>query len=253
VDSGYHAVEYVPNAVEIVIRNSGKQFRKNFINLSTHMKEMRLGHSNLSLKMIFLTGLISLISIDAFASVYGDLSDELDKSTVLIRENTRSLHRFTEFIRACTSLAKSGDLSITSTCDSVIQKFNIEIAKFQKNNQLGIEDLIYPYTIPADVESMMSLDSSIVIGSSNPADLVTHGITSIQYNEISQKVIEECTSSAELYNIDQVGKCIGIFKSLNDYLRNFNTNAGAEINKVLDLAKVHQSESETGTSGFDLP
>ena len=207
--------------------------------------------NSLILQVLFSSGfvLIGLPSIPSVAA-QSDLLDKLDESLKLIRENTRTTERFTEFVNACTSLVTSGDLSFLSTCDSVTQKYNIEMGKFHKENQLGIEDLVYPYTIPSHAQSAMNLDSSQVIGSTEPEELLEHIDILSGYNDILQKVLHECGSAGRQYDYQQVGKCIDITKSLNEKNRNFNTNAGAEINKVLAQ---DTSNRETGGADFEFP
>jgi hypothetical protein len=153
----------------------------------------------------------------------------------LIGENTRTIERLTKFVNACTNIITSGDISIMSTCDSVTQKYNIEMGKFQKEKQLVVEDLIYPFTIPTYSEIATNLNSAQVVGSSNAQDFSEHISTAQEYNDILVRILDECASVSRQYDYTEIGKCIEISKSLNEKNRIFNTNAGTEINKVLSL------------------
>src|SRR5678815_1195530 len=83
--------------------------------------------------------------------VYGQLEDEMESATKSLRQYTRSTERLTEVAKVCNSRANSGDFSMTSTCDSILQKYNIEMGQFYKENQPIIEELIYPYPIPVKI------------------------------------------------------------------------------------------------------
>lgn len=203
----------------------------------------------LDLKISLAIVILSLICVYSNISliVYGALLDELDASIKLMGENSRTIVRLTEFTAACTNLIRSGDISIMSTCDSVAQKYNIEMGKFQKENELVIEDLVYPFTIPSHAEIANNLDSLQVIGSNNPENATKHLSVSQEYNDILLQILGECGSLVKQYNEEGIGKCIDITKSLNEKNRIFNTNAGTEINKVLSLDR-----SQVGSSEFDL-
>ena len=73
--------------------------------------------------------------------------NEIDQSNRLVTEITRSEERYTSFMRQCTNLIKSNDLSQLATCDGVIQKYNFSVGKFLAENEAVIESIIYPYTL----------------------------------------------------------------------------------------------------------
>lgn len=70
---------------------------------------------------------------------------------------------------------------MTSTCDSVLQKYNIEMGQFYKENQPIIEELIYPYPIPAAAENSIGQDSSNVTGTSDRTEFLEHGLITRVY------------------------------------------------------------------------
>jgi hypothetical protein len=221
------------------------------MNLEQSIKKLpNTGSKSFGYREKFISIILTLIYVYSNTPIIanGALLDELDASIELMGENSRTIQRLTEFTKACTNLISSGDISVLSTCDSVAQKFNIEMGKFQKQNELVIEDLIYPYTIPSHAEIVTNVTSLQVIGSNNPADATKHLSIGQEYNDILLKILEECGSQVRQYNEEGIRKCIDITKSLNEKNRTFNTNAGTEINKVLSL-----DASQVGSSEFNLP
>jgi hypothetical protein len=211
-----------------------------------------LGYNKLSSMICIATLLLMCTGNIDFVSqfAYGQLEDELELSTKNMRQYTRSTERLTEFVKICQSRASSGDFSLISTCDSVIQKYNIEMGHFYKENQPIIEELIYPYQIPAAAENSIGQDSSNVTGTSDQNEFLKHGSTTIDYSESIVKVLDECSNSSA-YDLDMVRKCIAISNSLNDKMKNINTNAKLELDKVLELGRLENSLS--GNSNYDSP
>ena len=167
---------------------------------------------------------------------FATFEDDISQSTAKVRENTRTFERMAEFVRECTSTLKAGDTSLASTCDSLLQKQNIEMGKFFAENQVAIEELIYPYTIPSDTQGLLGLDSSSVIGSNDPAIAIEHGRIGASFMELSSKISDECASKAGLSDMSGVETCISISDSLNSHLREFNQNAEPEFERVLGTA-----------------
>ena len=159
--------------------------------------------------------------------------DDVKKSVIQIRENMRTMERIADFMRECTSKVRSGDTSLISTCDSEIQKRNIEMGKFLAENQVAIEELIYPYSIPTNTPALLGLNSSTVTGSDDIAIAVEHSEIATSYLELASKISEECSSRAELSDISAVNSCNTITDSLNSHLREYNQNTKTEFERVL--------------------
>ena len=113
-------------------------------------------------------------------------------------------------------------------CDAVTQKFNVDIGKFFAENQAAIESILYPYTLPSDIQDKLKLNSSEVIGSSDPQVAIQHNNEASGYMEKSATLSESCVSATSLLT-----ECMGLFKSLNDHFRDFNTNSQAEFDVIL--------------------
>lgn len=154
--------------------------------------------------------------------------DEIDQSIRQITENGKSMERLTLFARQCTDLIKSNDLSQLPACDAVYQKFNVDIGKFLAENEAVIESIIYPYTLPLDIQNKSTLNSSDVIGSSDRNVAMEHTTEALVYMPKIQMLSESCVGAVNL-----ITQCMDIFKSLNDHFRDFNTNTQAEFNDVL--------------------
>lgn len=146
------------------------------------------------------------------------------------------MERINEFLRECTSTLRAGDTSLYSTCDSLLQKQNIEIGKFFVENQAAIEELIYPYTIPSAAQALLGLNSSTVTGSNDSAVAIEHGRTGVSFLKLSSKISDECVSKAELNDMSGVKTCASITDSLNSHLREFNENTKPEFERVLGTA-----------------
>lgn len=173
---------------------------------------------------------------EGFATVTNDLGDPTVRSdsSALIRQNTRILERITEFITECITRMPS-EPSLVLTCDSFVQKFNIDFAKFLAEKTLEIEQLVYPYTVPSTVSEFIRLSSSNVTASNDRMILTEHASITLEYFPIVQEVSEECSSRLASYDLNAAQTCMGIMKSLNTHLRTFNENAKPEFEKVLDM------------------
>jgi hypothetical protein len=118
-------------------------------------------------------------------------------------------------------------LSQIPACDAVYQKFDIDIGKFFAENKAVIESIIYPYTLPADIQDKLTLNSSNVTGSSDRISLPRHTIEASGYMEKIGMLSETCLGDHSLIN-----ECMSIFNSLNDHFRDFNSNSQAEFDKL---------------------
>jgi hypothetical protein len=183
-----------------------------------------------SLIPIALTVVLSynITSVFASTSQAQPSQDEIDQSIRQVNENTRSIERLALFQRQCTDLVKSKDFSVIPICDAVTQKFNVDIGKFFAENQAAIESILYPYTLPPDIQNKLKLNSSEVIGSSDPHVAIRHNNEASGYMEKSAMLSESCVSATSLLT-----ECMGLFKSLNDHFRDFNTNSQAEFDDIL--------------------
>jgi hypothetical protein len=164
---------------------------------------------------------------------HAELEEEVNSSLKLIRENSRSANHITEFMTACTDKVRSGDLSLLSTCNALLQKFNIDIGQFFIENQAVIEEMIYPYSIPSSAASAIGLNSSGVVGTDDMTEGSKHAFLASDYMGKLAELSKECASRAEASEISSVRNCINIMSSLNDHIRTFNSNAKPDFDKVL--------------------
>ena len=173
---------------------------------------------------------------ESLATLTNDLGDSnaLSDSTALIRQNLRTVERVTEFISECTNRIAS-EPSLLLTCDSFVQKFNIDFAKFLAEKKLEIENLIYPYTIPSSVNEFTRLSSLNVTATNDRMILAKHASVALEYFPIVSEMLEECQSRLASYDIRAAQTCIGIMESLNTHFRTFNQNAKPEFEKVLNM------------------
>ena len=172
----------------------------------------------------------SITSVFSSTSQTQPSEDEINQSVRQINENNKSIDRLALFARQCTDLIESKDMSVIPTCDAVFQKFNIDIGKFFAENKAVIESIIYPYTLPPNIQNKSTLNSSGVIGSSDPYAVLGHNDEGRGYMEKIGMLSQSCIGAASL-----VTECMGVFKSLNDHFRDFNTNTQAEFDDVLTL------------------
>lgn len=196
--------------------------------------------ARLIITALILTSLIVLanpISEQKFMNkfVFGELTDELDVALNLIRDTHRSLERFSEFAVACNNLIESGNLSLMPSCDSVTQKFNIELGHFYKENQPAIERFIYPYSIPSSSKVSMGYNSSNVTGTGNIEQFNNHRQTIQQNLHVISKITDECRYSLSQYDLDKIRECMSLTNALDGKIKIFNTNTKIEIDRVLPL------------------
>lgn len=165
---------------------------------------------------------------EGLATLSGNLTD-----TTIIRQNTRTIQRVGEIASQCTDRIAT-EPSLISICDSLIQKFNIEFGKFLGLNQIKIEELVYPYTIPPSAHGLKGLTSANVSGSNDRAVVSDHAMIAGQYLPIVAELSYECADRASLYDLKDVESCLSIMESLNSHLRVFNENARPEFERVLN-------------------
>jgi hypothetical protein len=177
------------------------------------------------------------VSIAIFAivftvpQVHAGTLDDVGESTKVIRQNNRTLEKATDVINTCTTKVTNGELS-KSVCDSVLQKFAIDVSKFLDENRLALEDLIYPVTVPDSVSTYVLLDSANVIGSDDLVAIGEHAEAGISYTNLIQQFAEECASAARMYDLDTVKSCMEMSDSLNDHFRNYNVNVKPEYETI---------------------
>ena len=167
-------------------------------------------------------------------SIQQTSQQEIDQSVSQINENNRSMERFDLFLKQCANLIKSNDLSKLPVCDAVNQKFNADIGKFFAENEAVIESIIYPYTLPPDIKSKLTLNSSDVIGSSDRSVIMEHNNELIGHMDKLPMLSEKCGAIRSYSkNYSAITECMIILKSLNDHFRDFNKNSQAEFDDVL--------------------
>ena len=212
--------------------------------------------TRLTIYMLILTGLFVVpnpVSEYKFMNkfVLGELIDETEVALNLIRDSHRSLERLDEFATVCANLIKSGNLSLMPTCDSVTQKFNIELGHFFKENQLAIERFIYPYSIPSDSERSKGYNSSNVIGTVNREQFRNHIQTNLHNLHFMSKIMGECKYVLSQYDLDKIRQCISLTNALDGKIKIFNTSAKIEMDKILALNSFDSTLS--GSTFLDAP
>ena len=183
--------------------------------------------------LILSIGFTLAVLSDSVPKAIATFEDEVMKTTTQIRENTRTIERISDFMAECTSRVKAADITVISICDSLLQKFNVDMSKFSAENKAAIEDLIYPYTIPSNTQGLLGLNSSSVTGSNDPTVAGEHASLVVSYMELGSKLSGECVSRTELNGISAVKTCNSIRGSLNNHLREFNQNTKTEFERVL--------------------
>jgi hypothetical protein len=190
--------------------------------------------------ILYMKHIILLLGIVAFLSLVSiplaraaSLLDDAHDSVKLINQNTRTIERVTDFTRECTDRIKS-DLSVLPICDSLFQKFNIDVGKFYVENQGDIEEIIYPYTLPSSISTFSGQDSADVIGSNEMATVVEHTTIAMGYMDTIATVSGECANLATSYDLSGAKSCINLMNSLNSYFKVFNENGKSEFDSMLD-------------------
>ncbi len=147
----------------------------------------------------------------------GPSQDEIAQSVSQINENKRSMERIGLFARQCNDLVNLKGLSALPTCDTVVQKFNIDIGKFFAENEAVIESLIYPYTLPLDIQKKLTLNSSKVVGTSDRSVLNEHSNELVGYADkirdasdnmrwLRKVVFEELFCNIRVYGHKQIAE-----------------------------------------------
>jgi hypothetical protein len=184
--------------------------------------------------IILLLGIVAFLSLVSIplARAASQLDDVHD-SVKLINQNTRTIERITDFTRECTDRIKS-DLSVLPICDSLFQKFNIDVGKFYVENQGEIEEIIYPYTLPSSISTFSGQDSATVIGSNDMDTVVEHTTIAIGYMDTIGTFSTECANVVVAYDLSGAKSCINLAQSLNSYFKVFNDDAKSEFDSMLD-------------------
>jgi hypothetical protein len=93
--------------------------------------------------ILYMKIIILLLGIVAFMSMTSSplasatsLMDDVQDSVKVIHQNTRTIERLGDFTEQCT--ARISDLSVIPICDSLFQKFNIDVGNFYVENQASI-------------------------------------------------------------------------------------------------------------------
>lgn len=157
--------------------------------------------------------------------------DDLGDSVKMVRQNSRTLEKATDAINACTTKVKNGDLSV-SVCDSILQKFIIDVAKWLDENRLPLEDLIYPMTVPDNVYRYTNSDSARVTGTDDFIAIGEHTEIGVRYASFISQFSDECASRINTSDLAAVRPCTEISQSLNDHFRDFNENVKAEYDII---------------------
>jgi hypothetical protein len=161
------------------------------------------------------------------------VSNDVKKSLKAIRENNRSIERISDFAKECTSLLESGDFSKISACGSVMKKFNIDIGSFFSENKDVVEEMIYPYSIPANATDVQDQDSSSAVSSNDTEVIRKDSKLAADYmNKIAQ-FAGECASRGQTMDMSAMRSCVDAMNSLNDHFRTFNDNTKTEFNDIL--------------------
>jgi len=174
----------------------------------------------------------------SFFEAFAALEDDVKKLPILGAQNTRTFERVMDFIQQCEDKVAS-NRSLISTCDSLVQKSNIDVSKYLVENKAVIEDFLYPYFLPSSVHTLSGLSSENVTGSTDPTVFAKHGAIFLDYTKPFDGIMNECRSrglsALESSSDTQViYTCIDIVESLNSHLKVFNQNARSEFEQVLN-------------------
>jgi len=179
--------------------------------------------------------LCSLLTSSVFKA-FAALEDDIKNFPILARQNKRTFDRAGDFIQQCGDKVASNQ-SLIPTCDSLVQKLNIEIGKFLAENQAVIEDFLYPYFSPSSVHTYKGLSSENVTGDTDSKILAKHLAIFLDYTKPARGIFNECLSRAlSSYDTQVIYTCKGILESLNSHLKVFNQNTRSEFEKVLNPA-----------------
>jgi len=182
--------------------------------------------------------LCSLLSSSVFEA-FAALEDDLKNTAILARQNKRTFERIADFIQQCGDKVPS-NRSLIPTCDSSIQKLDIEMAKFIVENQAVLEDFLYPYFLPSSVHTYKGLSSANVTGSTDPTVLAKHMTILSDYSKPMSGISDECFKrrmpSDGTQDMQVIETCLGLIESLNSHLKIFNQNTRSEFEKVLNTA-----------------
>ena len=121
------------------------------------------------------------------------LEDDIRNTATLARQNGRTVEQVLSFIQKCGDIAAT-NRSVISTCDSLAQKFDIDVAKFLVENQGTIEEFLYAYFLPSSVHAFTSLSSTNVTGSTDPMVLAKHLAIISDYSKPISDISTECQS-----------------------------------------------------------
>ena len=147
----------------------------------------------------------------------------------------RTMERVGDFAQQCADKAAS-NRSVISTCDSLVQKLNIDVGKFLVENQAIIEEFLYPYFLPSSVHTLTGLNSENVTGSTDPTVFAKNAAILLDYAKPISDIHNECLSRAmSSYDTQVIYTCKSIVESLNSHLKVFNQNTRSEFEKVLNV------------------
>jgi len=181
---------------------------------------------------LILIGIICSLLSSGISEALATLEDDLKGAPSMLRQNNRTIKRVGDFAEQCTDRVSS-DPSVTPICDSLLQKFNIDMGKFLVENQNIIEELIYPYTLPSSIHTSTDLSSATVTGTNDRLAAAEHGSISIKYLETVSDISKECSSRAMSNDVAGIKPCMTVMNSLNSHMKEFNQNARSEFDTIL--------------------
>jgi hypothetical protein len=185
--------------------------------------------------ILFALAIFGLLFSSSFSFVFAALENDLNDTAILARENRRTMERVGDFTQK--SADRMGtEPSLISTCDSLIQKLNIDVGKHLVENQAIIEKFLYPYFLPSSIHTLTGLSSANVTGSTDRTVLAKHLSIFLDYSGPISDISDECLSRASSYDMGAINSCISIVKSLNSQMKVFNQNARSEFERVLYTA-----------------
>ena len=192
--------------------------------------------------VIIACSILSLLLTSSIFEAFAALEDDVMKLPNLGAQNKRTFERVLEFVQQCADKLLT-NRSLISTCDSLVQKLDIDVSKYLVENKAVIEDFLYPYFLPSSVHTLSVLSSENVTGSNDPTVFVKHLAIFLDYPKPINGIMDECRSrslsATESYPVvsasdtQVIYTCIGLLESLNSHLKVFNQNARSEFEKVL--------------------
>jgi hypothetical protein len=157
------------------------------------------------------------------------LTNKVQRTTELLKENISNVGKFTTFLYKCVDKITESDFTAMVTCDSAFKKYGIEIGQFFAENKYQIESLIYPTTIPFNAVENSKKNIVDVVGSSDAASISADAQTGSAYSETIGDFSDSCKYKIMAYDLAEFHKCADLIEGFNTHLKNLATETRSEV------------------------